>query len=93
MSIQEQVVSVYEEPLLLTNLSPTDDRFARRSLLGTTVTVYGQDVVALLDSGCEAKLVLSRRFADSHQIPHQPISRVVGLPDGSRIAASRTEPI
>jgi Retroviral aspartyl protease len=49
--------------------------------------------VALLDSGCETKLVLSRRFADSHQIWHRPISRVVGLPDGSRIATSRTEPI
>jgi hypothetical protein len=89
MSTQDQVVSVFEEPLLLTNLSPMDDRFARRSLLGTTVTVGGRDVVALLDSGCEAKLVLSRLLADSHQIPHQPISRVIG----SRIAASRTEPI
>jgi hypothetical protein len=59
ISIQDQVVSVYEEPLRLTKLSPTDDRFARRSLLDTTVTVDGQDVVALLDSGCEAKLVLS----------------------------------
>jgi Aspartyl protease len=93
MSIQDQVVSVFEEPLLFTNLSPIDDRFARRSLLGTTVTVGGQDVVALLDSGCEAKLVLSRRFADSNQIQHRPISRVVGLPDGSRIAASRAERI
>jgi hypothetical protein len=93
MSIQDQIVSVPEEPLLLNNLSPMDDRFARRILLGSTVTVGGQDVVALLDSGCEAKLVLSRRFADSHQIPHQPISRVVGLPDGSRIAASRMGPI
>jgi hypothetical protein len=93
MSTQYQVVSVYEDPLLLTNLSSTDCRFARRSLLGTTVTVDGQDFVALLDSGCEAKLVLSRRFADNHQIQHRPISRVVGLQDGSRIAASRTEPI
>jgi Retroviral aspartyl protease len=82
---------VFEEPLPLTNLSPTDDRFARRSLQGTTVTVYGQDVV--LDSGCEAKLVLSRRFADGHWFRHRSISRVVGLPDGSRIAASTTEPI
>jgi Retroviral aspartyl protease len=49
--------------------------------------------VALLDSGCEAKLVLSRRFADSNQIQHRPISRVIGLPDGSRIAAYRMEPI
>jgi hypothetical protein len=47
MSIQDHVVSVFEEPLLLTTLSPVDDRFARRSLLRTTVTVGGQDVVAL----------------------------------------------
>jgi hypothetical protein len=93
MSIQDQVASVFEEPFLLTNLSPMDDRFARRILLGTTVTAGGQDVVVLLDSGCEAKLGLSRRFADSHQIQHRPISRVVGVPDGSRISASRTEPI
>jgi Retroviral aspartyl protease len=84
---------LYEEDLLLTNLSPTDDRFARRNLLGTTASVAGQDVVALLDSGREAKLVLSRQFADSHQIKHRSISRVVGLPDGSRIAASRIGPI
>jgi hypothetical protein len=41
MSIQGQVTSVFEEPLLLINLSPMNDRFARRSLLGTTVTVGG----------------------------------------------------
>jgi Retroviral aspartyl protease len=93
MSIQDQVVGLYEEPLLLTNLSYTNDRFARQSQLGTTVSIDGQDVVALLDAGCEAKLVLSRQFADRCQIKHRPISRVVGLPDGSRIAASMTDPV
>jgi hypothetical protein len=66
ISIQDQVMSPYEEPLLLTNLSPADDRFARRSLLGTTVTVDGHDVVTLLDSGCEAKLDLSPQIAEKH---------------------------
>jgi hypothetical protein len=93
LSIQDQVVDHGEGPLLLTSLSPVNDHFARRSLLGTTVTIDGQEVVALLDSGCEAKLVLSRVFADNDLIQHLPIGRMVGLPDGSQIAASRTEPI
>jgi hypothetical protein len=90
MSVQDQVISPIEEPLLLINLSTADDRFARRILLCSTVTI---DVVTILDSGREAKLVLSLYFADNHQIKHRAISRVVGLPDGSRTVASRTEQI
>jgi hypothetical protein len=93
MSVQDQFISPIEEPLLLINLSTADDRFARRILLCSTVTIEGQDVVTILDSGREAKLVLSLYFADNHQIKHRAISRVVGLPDGSRTVASRTEQI
>jgi Retroviral aspartyl protease len=93
LSVQAQTKGEAEGRLLLTSLSPTGDRFARRRLLGTMVQVNGQAVTALLDSGCEAKLVQSQRFADSHRIRYQPVSRMVGLPEGSQIASSRTKPL
>jgi hypothetical protein len=37
--------------------------------------------------------VLSRRFADQNGIGYAPISREVGLPDGSRLPASRSDPV
>jgi hypothetical protein len=70
LSVQAQTMGEAEGPLQLTSLSPTGDRFARRRLLCTTVQVNEQAVTALLDSGCEAKLVLSQRFADSHGIQY-----------------------
>jgi hypothetical protein len=79
LSIQDQVVDHGEGPLLLTNLSPVNYRFACRNLLGTTVSIDGQEVVVLLDSGCEAKLVLSRVFADNNLIKHRPIGMMVGV--------------
>jgi Aspartyl protease len=68
-------------------------RFAKKNLLGTSVTVHGKRTTALLDSGCEAKLVISRRFADVSGIRYSPTCREVGLPDGSRMAAARSDPI
>jgi hypothetical protein len=68
-------------------------RFAKKNLLGTSITVHGKRTMALLNSGCEAKLVVSRRFADLNGIRYCPIGREVGLPDGSRMAAARSDPI
>jgi predicted aspartyl protease len=48
------------------------------------------ELVALLDSGCEVELVLSRRLADQLRIDYSPISREVSLPDGTRMTAART---
>jgi hypothetical protein len=68
-------------------------RFSKRNLLSTSVAIQGKRTTALLDSGCEAKLVISKKFADRQRICYTPISREVGLPDGSRMSASRSDPI
>jgi predicted aspartyl protease/transposase InsO family protein len=78
------------DPLLLTNMCRVKDRFNHKNLLGTSVTVQGRRTTALVDTGCEAKMVLSRRFADRIGVSYTPIAREVGLPDGSRMAAARS---
>jgi Aspartyl protease len=81
------------DPLHLTSMTRLRGRFSKKNLLGTRVVVQGSRTTALLDSGCEAKLVLSRRFADRNGIGYAPINREVGQPDGSRMAASRSDPV
>jgi hypothetical protein len=84
---------IYPNPLHLTIMTRPRGRFAMKNLLGTSIMVHGRRTTALLDSGCEAKLVISRRFADLNGIRCAHISREVGLPDGSRMAAARSDPI
>jgi gag-polyprotein putative aspartyl protease len=81
------------DPLYLTNMTRPRSRFSKRNLLGTSVSIQGKRTTALLDSGCEAKLVISKKFADRQGICYTPISREVGLPDGSKMAASRSDPV
>jgi Aspartyl protease len=64
--------------------------FSRRKLLGARVKLDNHDLVALVDSGCEVELVLSRRLADQLRIDYSHISREVSLPDGTRMTATRT---
>jgi hypothetical protein len=81
------------DPLHLTSMTRPRGRFTKKNLLGTSIMVHGRLAIALLDSRCEAKFVVSRRFADLSGIRNAPIDREVGLPDGSRMVAARSDPI
>jgi predicted aspartyl protease len=64
-------------------------RFNRRHLLGAKIRLNYYGLVALIDSGCEVEIVLFRKLSDKLGVPHTLISREVGLPDGTRMAAAR----
>jgi predicted aspartyl protease len=81
------------EPIHLTNMAQGRRRFSRRHLLGAEIRLNDHRLVALIDSGCEVELVLSRNLADKLRIPHTPLSREVSLPDGTRMAAARTSTV
>jgi predicted aspartyl protease len=68
-------------------------QFSQRKLLGARINLDNHELVALVDSGCEVELVLSRRLADQLRIGYSPISREVILPDGTRMTAARTNQI
>jgi hypothetical protein len=57
------------EPIHLTNMAQGRRRFSRRHLLGAEIRLNGHGLVALVDSGCEVELVLSRNLADNLRIP------------------------
>jgi hypothetical protein len=65
-------------------------RLSRRKLFGARIRLYNHILVALVDSGCEAELVLSRRLADQLHIGYSPIIREGSLPGGTRMTAART---
>jgi hypothetical protein len=50
-------------PPLLTSLDDTKHRYGLNQLLGIGVLLSGRMVTALVDSGCEAELILSKLFA------------------------------
>jgi hypothetical protein len=52
------------DPLHHASMTRPRGRFAKKNLLGTSIMVHGRLAIALLDAGCEATLVVSRRFAD-----------------------------
>jgi predicted aspartyl protease len=76
------------DPLLLTNMCQSKDRFNHKNLLGTSVIIQGRRTTTLVDTGCTVKMVMSRRFADKIGASYTSIDREVGLPDGSRMAAA-----
>jgi predicted aspartyl protease len=77
-------------PSWMTNLARGQGNFSRRKILGARVKLDNRELVALIDSGCEVELVLSRRLADQLRIDYSPISREVSLPEGTRMTAART---
>jgi hypothetical protein len=78
------------EPIYLSNLAQGRKRFSRRQLLGAKIKLNSHGLIALVDSGCEVELVLSRRLAEKIGVDHSLITREGSLPVGTRIAAART---
>jgi predicted aspartyl protease len=81
------------EPIYLSNLAQGRNQFNRRQLLGAKVKLNDHELVALIKSGCEVELVLSRNLADKVGIDYCLISCEVSLPDGTRMAAARTSTV
>jgi hypothetical protein len=81
------------EPIYLRNLAQGRNQFNCRQLLGARVKLNNHELVALIDSGCEVELVLSRNLVDKIVIDYSLISREVSLPDGTRMAAARTSTV
>jgi Aspartyl protease len=62
------------------------------SMLGVAVSVSGVATRALVDTGCEVELLLSRSFADRVGIDYEPVEEeIVELPDGTLLPVSRTK--
>jgi predicted aspartyl protease len=78
------------EPIYLTNVAQGRGRFRRRHLLGAKIRLNDHRLVALIDSGCEVELVLSRNLADQLGVHYALISRDISLLDDTRMAAART---
>jgi hypothetical protein len=81
-------------PPLLTSLNDTKHRYGLNQLLGIGVLLSGRKVTALVDSGCEAELIISRRFAQKRGIADVEPARSRGgiaLPDETILVASETE--
>jgi hypothetical protein len=81
-------------PPLLTSLNDTKYRYGLNQLLGIGVLLYERKVTALVDSVCEAELILSRRFAQKHGIAAAETARCRGgiaLPDETLLVATETE--
>jgi Retroviral aspartyl protease len=80
-------------PPLLISLNDTKHRYGLNHLLGIGVLSSGRKVTALVDSGCEAELIISRRFARKHRIAAAETARSRGgiaLPDETILAATET---
>ena len=56
------------KPPVLTSLNDANPRYGLNRLLGISVLLSGKKVTALVDSGCEAELIISKRFAQNHGI-------------------------
>jgi Retroviral aspartyl protease len=81
-------------PPLLTSLNDTKHRYGLHQLLGIGVLLSGRKVTALVDSGCEAELIISRRFAQKHGIATAESARSRGgiaLPVETILEATETE--
>jgi Retroviral aspartyl protease len=81
-------------PSLPTSLNDTKHRYGLNQLLGIGVLFSGRKVTALVDSGCEAELIISRRFAQKHGIAAAETARSRGgiaLPDETMLVATETE--
>jgi hypothetical protein len=63
-------------------------------LLGISVLLSGRKVTALVDSGCEAELIITRRFAAKHGIAAAETARSssgIALPDETILEATETD--
>jgi hypothetical protein len=81
-------------PPLLTSLNDAKHRYGLNQLLGIGVLLSGRKVTALVDSGCEAELIISRRFAQMHGIAAAETARSRGgiaLPDETILVTTETE--
>jgi hypothetical protein len=81
-------------PPLLTSLNDTKHRYGLNQLLGIGVLLSGKMVTALVDSGCEAELIISRRFAQKHGIAAAETARScsgIALPDETILGATETD--
>jgi hypothetical protein len=81
-------------PPLLTSLNDTKHRYGLNQLLGIGVLLSGRKVTALVDSGCEAELIISRRFAQKHGIAAAETASSRGgiaFPDETILVATGTE--
>jgi hypothetical protein len=83
----------YSEPVYLTNVTQGRNQYSRRQLLGAKIKLSNHELIALVDSGCEVEIVLSRRFSDKIGVNYSLITREFSLPDGTRMTAARTSEI
>jgi hypothetical protein len=69
----------------------TKNGFGHQRLLGVSIAIGDKTTTALLDSGCDAELIISEDYADENKIDSKPMGTRVELPDGTSIAAKETE--
>jgi hypothetical protein len=76
---------------LLTSLNDTKHRYGLHQLLGIGMLLSGRKVTALVDSGCEEELIISRHFAQNHGIAAAETTRSrrgIALPDETILVAT-----
>jgi Retroviral aspartyl protease len=82
------------KPPVHTSLNDSKHTYGLNRLLGISVLLSGRDVTALVDSGCEAELIISRRFAEKHGIAAAETARScsgIALPDETILEATETD--
>jgi hypothetical protein len=58
--------SIFKFSCVGTALNDNKHRYGLSQFLGIGVLLSGRKVTALVDSGCEAELIISRRFSQKH---------------------------
>jgi hypothetical protein len=79
---------------LLTSLNDSQQIYGLNGLLGISVLLSGREVTALVDSGCEVELIISRRFAKKHGIAAAETARSfcgIALPDETILETTETD--
>jgi hypothetical protein len=82
------------KPLVLTSLNDSKHKYGLNGLLGISVLLSGRKVTALVDSGCEAELIVPRRFAEKHGIAAAEAAHScsgIAVPDETILDATETE--
>jgi hypothetical protein len=84
----------FRKPPVLTSLNDSKHTYGLKRLLGISVLVSGRKLAAFWDNGCEAELILSRRFAEKHGIAAAETARScsgIAFPDETILDATETD--
>jgi hypothetical protein len=83
-----------QRPPLLTSLNDTEHRYGLTQFLGMGVLLSGRKIAALVDSGCEAELIISRRLVQNHRICAAETAHSrsgIALPDETILEETETD--